>query len=122
MTTPADGPIGVGDYVVVLAFFALTFGLMQSIVQAQRHLVSDHGMIRVLGLTLLISTILFGGLMFVPAGGWGHRWAGILAFAALIAALGLLEAVAPSRRFGPVSTQMLVILGTLVLKASDALR
>ena len=110
-------PHGPEAYLYLAAFLALSFGLMQTMALAQRHVSAGQGTMRWLGVVVLASAILLAGLSaFGQGGGVGLRLAGIVAFAALCLGLALLGATAPERRFGPLSSLALVILGTLMLK------
>ncbi|MEL6476685.1 MAG: hypothetical protein AAFR17_05095 [Pseudomonadota bacterium] len=113
----APGP---SAYLYLLAFLALSFGLMQTIALAQRHVSAGTGTRRWLGVVVLAGAIALAALSALgQGGGWGLRLAGITAFAAVTMGLALLAAAMPERRFGPLSSLVLIVLGTMLLKLAQ---
>lgn len=110
-------------YLFFIAFFCLAFGLMQTLALAQRHIAGPRGTNRVVGLAAMVAAILFGALAaFGDGAGWGHRLAWLAAFAILLVSLGLLAATSRERRFGPLSSLVLILAGAVLLKLAQALR
>ncbi|MEM7505495.1 MAG: hypothetical protein AAF415_02025 [Pseudomonadota bacterium] len=110
-------------YLFFVAFFCLAFGLMQTVALSQRHITGQGGTHRIVGLTALLAAILFGALAaFGDGAGWGHRLAWLVAFAVLLVSLGLLAASSEERRFGPLSSLALIVVGAVLLKLAQAMR
>ncbi|MBY8977659.1 hypothetical protein KHP62_17735 [Rhodobacteraceae bacterium NNCM2] len=112
----AHTPLG---HLLLVAYLVTAFGVMQAIALGQRHFSDNRGALRVIGAVVLFAALCFAGLMLLGgAGGWGVRAATILTFGLLLAALLMLAVYAPSRRFGPVSSAIMIAAGTVVLKSA----
>ncbi|MEM0922908.1 MAG: hypothetical protein AAGI13_07680 [Pseudomonadota bacterium] len=117
--SPQPGP---GAYLYLFAFLALSFGLMQTIALAQRHVSTGSGTRRWLGAVVLAGAVALAAISALGQGaGWGVRLAGIGAFAAVTMGLALLTVAIPERRFGPLSSLLLIIAGMLFLKLAQVM-
>lgn len=107
------------DQLLPVAYVLVAFGTMQAISIGHRHFADGAGTLRFVGAATLFSGVGFAGLMLLgQSGAWGMRIGTMLAFGVLLTALVLLAATTPQRRFGPLSSAILIAAGTVVLKSA----
>ncbi|MEM8790776.1 MAG: hypothetical protein AAGE80_04100 [Pseudomonadota bacterium] len=102
---------------IPVAYILIAYGVMQAIAYSHRLVADWREGIRFIAAIALFSALIFGALIAVgQTGQLSLRVATLLSFTALLISLADLAHLNPKRRFAPVSSILLIISGTVLLK------